>query len=343
MSSDSNTPDSTTSESDASEHLESHDFAAVGLPQEALPLVVGVDGGGSRTRVVLADANGNVLARTEGAASALTPDHESDAADIIRALIGDVMAIAQRPDSRPSVAVVGVAGAGRERSAQALWSALASRRVADDVSVVPDATIAMDDAFGDSSGILLIAGTGSVAFARAPSGKVERCGGWGPFIGDEGSAAWLGARALSVISAAQDGREPETALTGAILTALELESLDDLIPWASSATRTALAALAPVVSQTASSGDLRANALVSLCVEELVIHVRTLARRSFVDERAAIPVALAGGLLGKGSLVRKRLEQRLKSAVPGASVRAEDVDAARGAIRRARRLLGVEV
>jgi len=83
--------------------------------------------------------------------------------------------------------------------------------------------------------------------------------------------------------------------------------------------------------------------LISLCVEELVLHVRTLARRCFVDERAAIPVALAGGLMSKGSLVRKRLEQRLKSAVPGATVRADEVDAARGAVRRARRLLGVEV
>jgi glucosamine kinase len=78
-------------------------------------------------------------------------------------------------------------------------------------------------------------------------------------------------------------------------------------------------------------------------VEELVLHVRTLARRCFQDERAAIPVALSGGLLGRGSLVRKRLEQRLKSAVPGAMVRSEEVDAARGAIRRARRLLGVEL
>ncbi|MES2523436.1 MAG: BadF/BadG/BcrA/BcrD ATPase family protein [Gemmatimonadota bacterium] len=308
-----------------------------------MPLVVGVDGGGSRTRVVLADANGTVLARTEGAGSALVPGQESAAADVIRALIAEVLATAGRTETRPAVCVVGVAGAGQERAAQALWSALASRRIADDVSVQADATIALDDAFGDSSGILLISGTGSVAFARAPDGRLERCGGWGPHIGDEGSAAWMGARALSVISAAQDGREPETALTGAILTALELESLDELIPWAAEASRASLALLAPVVAQTASTGDLRANALVSLCVEELVIHVRTLARRCFVDERAAISVALAGGQMTKGSLVRKRLEQRLKSAVPGASIRSEDVDAARGAVRRARRLLGVEV
>jgi glucosamine kinase len=312
-------------------------------PLDPTPLVVGVDGGGSRTRVLLADASGKVLARVEGGASALQPGHEGVAADVIKALIGEALAKAERPDVRPAVCVVGVAGAGQERAAQALWSALASRRLADDVSVQADATIAMDDAFGDSAGVLLIAGTGSVAFSRAPDGRLERCGGWGPNVGDEGSAAWLGKRALSVVTAAQDGREPETALTGALLTALEFETLDDVIPWAAEASPAALARLAPVVAQVAATGDLRANALISFCVEELALHVRTLARRCFVDERAAIPVAFAGGLLSRGSLVRKRLEQRLKSAVPGASIRAEEVDAARGAVRRARRLLGVEV
>lgn len=312
-------------------------------PLDPTPLLVGVDGGGSRTRVVLADAAGNTLARVEGAASALLPGQEGVAADIIKALIGEVLAMVERTEIRPAVCVVGVAGAGQERAAQALWSALASRRVADDVSVQADATIAMDDAFGDSAGVLLIAGTGSVAYSRAPDGRIERCGGWGPNIGDEGSAAWLGRRALSVITAAQDGREPETAMTGAILTALELESIDDLIPWAAGATPGTIATLAPVIAKVASTGDLRANAVISFCVEELSLHIRTLARCCFMDERAAIPVAFAGGLLSKGSLIRKRLEQRLKSAVPGATVRAEEVDAARGAIRRARRLLGVEV
>lgn len=312
-------------------------------PLDPTPLVVGVDGGGTRTRVLLADAHGTELARVEGPGTALSASTEAVAADIIKSLIGEALQKAERTESRPAVCVVGVAGAGQERAAQALWSALASRRVADDVSVQADATVALDDAFGDSAGVLLIAGTGSVAYSRAPDGRLERCGGWGPFVGDEGSAAWLGRRALSVVSASHDGREPETALTGAVLTALELESIEDLIPWAMEATPAVLATLVPVVTQVASTGDLRANALVSLCVEELVLHVRTLARRCFVDERAAIPVALAGGMMSKGSLVRKRLEQRLRSAVPGASVRADEVDAARGAVRRARRLLGVEV
>src|SRR5690606_35620103 len=119
---------------------------------------------------------------------------------------------------------------------------------------------------------------------------------WGPVFGDEGSGAWIGRRALSVVTAAADGREPPTALTGAILTACEADEVEALIPWAARATPALLATLAPAVLQVAESGDLRANAVLSMAVEELVVHVRALARQLFVDERAAIPVALAGGL-----------------------------------------------
>jgi glucosamine kinase len=307
-----------------------------------MPLVVGVDGGGTKTRVLLADLDGRALARVEGPATALVPGEERASAEIIIALVQEAMASVERRESRPATCVVGVAGGGQERAAQALWSALASSRLADDVNVVSDAEIALDDAFGDSAGVLLVSGTGSVAFARAPDGHIERCGGWGPYMGDEGSGAWIGRRALSVVTAAQDGREPDTALIGAVLTALEVESLEQIIPWAAEATPGEFATLAPIVVQVASQGDLRANALVSLAVEELVLHVRTLARRCFSDERAAVPVACAGGMLARGSLLRKRIEQRLKTAVPGATLRTDDVDAARGAVRRARRLMGVE-
>jgi glucosamine kinase len=122
-------------------------------------------------------------------------------------------------------------------------------------------------------------------------------------------------------------------LTGAILTAAQINDATELVPWAIAATRKELAALAPVVLNVAANGDGRANALVGIAVEELVLHVRTLAMKLFGDERAHAPVALAGGLMLKGSLLRKRLEQRLKSAVPGAQVKPGDVIPARGAMR----------
>ena len=90
----------------------------------------------------------------------------------------------------------------------------------------------------------------------------------------------------------------------------------------------------------ADSGDLRANALVTLAVEELVMHVCSLARQLFSDERAALQIALSGGMLTRGTTLRKRLEHRLKSAVPGGSIRTEPVVAARGAVRAALRIVG---
>jgi glucosamine kinase len=144
---------------------------------------------------------------------------------------------------------------------------------------------------------------------------------------------------LSVVSAASDGREPETALTGAVLTATEVSETEDLIRWAAAATPASFASLAPVVLTVADAGDLRANSIVSLAVEELALHVRALARQLFTDERASVPVAFTGGLLTKRSALRKRLEHRLKSAVPGAQIHAEEIDPARGAVRGALRYL----
>jgi glucosamine kinase len=305
-------------------------------------VIVGVDGGGTKTRVIVADMKGKTLARAEGTGSAVRQGHEDEAAETIAQTIDVAMQKANRDGARISVCVVGVAGGGQERAQQALWSALARRRIADDIVVQADATSAIDDAFGDGPGVMIISGTGSAAFGRSPDGRLERCGGWGPSFGDEGSGGWLGRRALGVVAAAYDGREPETALLGAILTATECESPEQLIKWAVDATPAKYATLVPVISQVAASGDLRANALVSICVEELVLHVRTLARKCFGDERAAIPVALHGGVMARGSLIRKRLEQRLKSAVPGAMVRAEEVDGTRGAVRKAQRMIGVE-
>ena len=306
-------------------------------------VVVGVDGGGSSTRVYVADEQAHVLFKATGGGSAVTPGAEADSADVIGAIVRNAVIDAEMGHLMPRALVVGVAGVGREAQKMALQHELERLEVAETVVVISDAEAAMEDAFVEGPGILLIAGTGSIAWGRSPAGVMQRCGGWGPVIGDEGSGAWLGHKALQVIAAAHDGREPETALTGAILTALELDDVSAIITWAASATPANLAMLAPAVLSAAEVGDLRANTVVTLAVEELALHVRALARLLFVDERAAIPVALHGGLLGKGRPMRKRLEHRLKTLVPGAVVRHQTVDAARGAVQMALRTIGLAV
>lgn len=306
-------------------------------------VVVGVDGGGSSTRVYIADEQAHVLFKATGDGSAVRPGAEADSADVIGAIVRNAVIDAEMGHLMPRAIVVGVAGVGREAQKMALQQELERLEVAETVVVITDAEAAMEDAFVEGPGILLIAGTGSIAWGRSPAGLLQRCGGWGPVIGDEGSGAWLGRKALQVIAAAHDGREPETALTGAILTALELDDVSAIIAWAASAAPADLATLAPAVLSAAEVGDLRANTVVTMAVEELALHIRALARTLFVDERAAIPVALHGGLLAKGRPMRKRLEHRLKTLVPGAVVRHQTVDAARGAVQMALRTIGLAV
>jgi glucosamine kinase len=236
---------------------------------------------------------------------------------------------------------VGVAGAGRDEERDTLQSALEADRIAGSVAVLTDAEIALEDAFGAGPGILLTAGTGSIAYGKGPTGLMARCGGWGPNIGDEGGGAWIGRRALGIAAASADGREPESTLADAIIAALGVESIEGLIPWAASATPADFGKLAPVVLEVAATGDLRANSLVTLAVEELAIHVRTLARKLFSDERAAFRLAMHGGLIAPKSLLRRRLEQRMKSIAPGASVLPDRVVPERGAARLAMREAGV--
>jgi glucosamine kinase len=295
----------------------------------------GVDGGGSKTRVIIADMKGDHLADIAGPGSAMRPGGGDHSAEVIGDLVRRAMSEAGLENERPRVLVAGVAGVGRPAENRALTVALEDLELADEVVVQGDGEIALTDAFGSGAGVILISGTGSIAYGRSPAGVLARCGGWGPAFGDEGSGAWIGRKALAIVAAAQDGREPSTALTGAILTAAQVNEAVELIPWGIAATPRELAALAPVVFNVASAGDIRANSLVGLAVEELVLHVRALGLRLFGDERAAIPVAFSGGLLHRGSFIRKKLEQRLRSAVPGAQVRPAEIVAARGAVKGA--------
>lgn len=306
-------------------------------------LFVGVDGGGTQTRVMVADLTGHEVSMAESRGSAVRPGEAAASAEIVREAVQRALQNGEATHGIVRVLCVGVAGVGRERERDAFLQELEALELAGEVVVVPDAEIALEDAFGAGAGIVLTAGTGSIAFGRGPTGAFARAGGWGPMIGDEGSGAWLGRRALGIVTASSDGREPETGLAAPLLDSVGAEDVAALVPWAARATPADLARLAPVVLEVAATGDLRANSLVTLAIEELGLHVRALARQLFGDERAAFSLAFNGGLLSKGSIVRRRLEQRLKSMTPGAQVHAAEIVAVRGAVRLAMRQGGVTV
>ena len=217
-------------------------------------VLLGIDSGGSHTAVVVGDRTGRVLARAEGPGSAMRPGGAERSA----AVILDVArrAATQAHVSLPAgIALVGAAGAGRAPEQSALAAAIVATGVAIQVDVRGDIEIALAAAFGDGAGVLVNAGTGSIAYARAPNGKLHRAGGHGWQLGDEGGGYWLGRRALAAAARAQDGLEESSTMLERLLVALGLQTFDDLIRWTATATPAQVAALAPHVLNAAQEGE----------------------------------------------------------------------------------------
>src|SRR2546422_9701649 len=165
-------------------------------PESPSVLLLGVDAGGSHTAVAIGDQRGRVLARADGPGSAMRPGGAERSA----AVILDVArrAVTQAKVMLPaSIALVGAAGAGRPPEQEALAAAIKAAGVAERVDVRGDTEIALAAAFGDGPGILINAGTGSIAYARGADGRLHRAGGHGWQLGDEGGGYWLGRRGLA--------------------------------------------------------------------------------------------------------------------------------------------------
>jgi N-acetylglucosamine kinase-like BadF-type ATPase len=232
------------------------------------------------------------------------------------------------------VLVVGAAGAGREPERGELHAALRSEGVAKFIAVTTDVEIALVAAFGDGSGIVVSAGTGSIAVARDHDGVLHRLGGYGWQMGDEGSGYSIGRAALGAASRARDGRSPATALEQRLLEAARCGDFDALVRWAAAATPGEVASLAPHVLEVAAAGDPVAQGIADYAARELSLLALLLAERLHDD--GPTPVALTGGLLETIPTLRRAVLAKLADQ-PLLRPLGEPVDAVLGAIALAAR------
>lgn len=286
--------------------------------------VLGVDGGGTRTRALLVDDDGIPLGRGEGPAGIVGPEGADAAARAVEAAARG--ALAEAGSQGPvDVLWAGLAGAGSESRRRAARSELETLGLARRVAVGTDVEAAFRDAFSPGeSGILLVAGTGSIALGRRAGGPWIRVGGWGALLGDEGSGYRLGLEAARSVLRGYDGRAPGTDLRDPVLDAFGLEAPPELVDALAGVPKARIATLAEIVADVADRGDATAGALVDDAVAALLAHVEGARRR--LGPGSPPPVALAGGLAGPGRPLRPRLEAGLRGAghrVPEGTVRAE--------------------
>lgn len=253
-------------------------------------VLCGIDGGGSKTLVALATAQGEIVSITRGEATSPLERSNWDTA-----LAAQVTSVAARPDllaiaaALPAYGEVAEVSAAQEAVIARLFGATPKR-------VLNDVDAAHIGAFAGGSGILILAGTGSMAWARDASGASHRTGGWGDVVGDEGSGYWIGRHVLGAVSKSIDGRTGPTTMVDGIFALLGLDlgdRVNALEGWASrlAEPRTQIAALAPVALASAAAGDVAARAIVDAAADELTAHVAMLERRL-----GPLPWSFAGGL-----------------------------------------------
>jgi glucosamine kinase len=292
-------------------------------------ILIGADVGGSKTAVGVSDGE-TILTRADGAGAAIRPGRALVSASIIAEVVRKALAGAGRLSG--DVLYVGAAGAGREPEREELQKALRAENLATTVVVTTDIEIALAAAFDEGAGIVVSAGTGSVAVGRDRAGKRHRIGGYGWQMGDEGSGYAIGRASLGAVSRAADGRSPRTALSDRVLAATKSENFDALVRWAANASPAEVAALAPHVLDVASHGDPLAQGIADYAARELTQLAVCLLPG--MELEPPVGVALTGGLLSADGPLRKSVLARLRED-PGLTPVEARVDAVQGAIRLA--------
>jgi N-acetylglucosamine kinase-like BadF-type ATPase len=271
-------------------------------------LVLGVDGGGTKTEAWIAQAGANesqspkILGRGLSGCSNPRAVGMPQAQAAIQTAIDEAWVDAAVAGRVPESAVFALAGSGQKAIREEILAWAEQVPLADTVEIVHDALPVLAAGTPDSTGIALIAGTGSSALARDDRGRTWRAGGWGWRLGDEGGGYWIGCEALRAVTHAVDGRGPSTELSHVLRQHYQVSQLQDL-PAKIEATgdaRQAIAGLCPVVLAAAERGDGVACAIAAAATGQLASLVECLAPQ--LDPQGFC-LALAGGVLCGTSIV----------------------------------------
>lgn len=299
--------------------------------------VLGIDAGGTKTVCYLADAGGRVVGEGRGGGANLQAHGELEVEKVLHSVIDQ--AIGDRA-ILPSSVCLGVAGVDRpedDRTVRDIMRRLGFRR---HTLVVNDALIALVAGVGDAPGVVLIAGTGSIAYGFNEAGLAARAGGWGFVLGDEGSGYWMGRQALAAVVREADGRGPHTELTPLVLEHFHLTRVDGLVRavYDKGLKRYAVAALGKVVESARAAGDVAAADILTKAGEELTRAAASVITR--LEMRGnSFGMVLAGGMFKVIPWLADDVTRRLAEVAPRATVKCLTIEPALGAVRLAVREL----
>lgn len=292
--------------------------------------VLGIDAGGSKTVALLATDDGVVIGQGRAGGANLRTHGEL----LVEKTLHEVIDHALRDHDHPPDAVcLGIAGVDRGDDGETIRAIMRRLGFRERTLVVNDALIALVAGAGAATGLVVVAGTGSIAYGVNARGQAARAGGWGPVLADEGSGYWIGRRALVAVMRHADGRGPRTALTAMVLAHLGLSRPDELVNeiYEGPERRQLVATLGGLVREATDAGDAVAAEILREAAGELALAAATVIGR--LEMRGAVfPVFLSGGMFKSIPVLATEVAARLAEVAPRATATLLTADPAQGAV-----------
>jgi N-acetylglucosamine kinase-like BadF-type ATPase len=285
--------------------------------------VMGIDGGGTSTRVVLVSEHGDVL----GFGAAGTSNYDDVGVEVAKQNVAIALHEAWRQSGRSpqtcDAAFLGMAGVVSKIDRLVIQQIASDLKIAQSshIGVDHDIRISLAGSLAGKEGIALVVGTGSSCYGRRTNGRDWRAGGWAHLLDDIGSGYYLGLHAMIAAVRATDGRGAATALTDAVLVALKLQDIHDIMRrlYHVGMSRSEIAAFAPMVCEAAAGGDIVAREIIERGLDELALMVETVAKKlGFTPGK--VSVSVTGGLAHSDQVYEESLYAAIRHRVPMAEI-----------------------
>jgi N-acetylglucosamine kinase-like BadF-type ATPase len=300
---------------------------------------LGFDGGGTKTECVVLGADGNIIGEGRGGPSNALRCGFDTAFRSLSEAADEALKSAGLHRHSVSGVCAGLAGAGRRNVVHRVLVFLSQEFPNAFAHVTTDYEVALETAVGAGPGVVLIAGTGSAAYGRNAAGETARAGGYGPWVGDEGSAFEIGRRALAAVARARDQSGPITLLTEMIAAALECGDWDELTQQTMKNPDEIFPALFSVVAEAADAEDSAAKEILFTSAIGLGNLAMIVVRRLGMKDQE-FPLVKCGGVFGHSRLLDALLDSIVVSGALRAKVSKLEISPAVGAARIAARLAG---
>lgn len=296
-----------------------------------MKFVIGIDGGGTKSKLHLADLAGNMILELLGGPTNLYSMGEESVELELMSLISRAMKNSNLTLANCEALCLGNSGADRPEEKQLFQNMLEKFGFRGKITITNDAETALVAGSGKREGIVIISGTGSLAYGINSLGEKARSGGWGHIAGDEGSGYDIGIQAIKAALRSYDGREPSTILLPQILHELELERPEQLIRFIyQQAGKQHIADLTKVVKQAFLEHDRKAAEILLHAAKELITMANAVIGKLSMEKKEFCLVC-AGSIFQHIPYVYTEFVQQMKELYPLADVIIPKRDAANGA------------